>query len=152
MAHHSSILAWRIPWTEEPGGLQSMGLQRVGQDWELHLSWRNELKCRRDGSVSAHISVSNYLFRDYVPLDLWPGLCFHPPAYPWTVLLSKPMGYFCDVYKIGYDCPAISAFEPLVGADLSHLWVMKALINFLQGCWHSEAVEWWEFINMWGSN
>ena len=29
---HSSILAWRIPWTEEPGGLQSMGLQRVGHD------------------------------------------------------------------------------------------------------------------------
>ena len=33
MATHSSILAWRIPWREEPGGLQSMGLQRVGHDW-----------------------------------------------------------------------------------------------------------------------
>ena len=33
MAIHSSILAWRIPWTEEPGELQSMGLQRVRQDW-----------------------------------------------------------------------------------------------------------------------
>ena len=32
MATHSSILAWRIPWTEEPGGLQSRGLQRVGHD------------------------------------------------------------------------------------------------------------------------
>ena len=32
MAAHSSILAWRVPWTEEPGGLQSMGLQRFGQD------------------------------------------------------------------------------------------------------------------------
>jgi len=32
MAPHSSILAWRISWTEEPGGLQSMGLQRVGHD------------------------------------------------------------------------------------------------------------------------
>ena len=32
MATHSSILAWRIPWTEEPGGLQSVGSQRVGQD------------------------------------------------------------------------------------------------------------------------
>ena len=30
---HSSILAWEIPWTEEPGGLQSMELQRVGHDW-----------------------------------------------------------------------------------------------------------------------
>ena len=33
MATHSSILAWRIPWTEEAGGLQSMGLQRVKHDW-----------------------------------------------------------------------------------------------------------------------
>ena len=32
MATHSSILAWRIPWTEEPGGLQSIGSQRVGHD------------------------------------------------------------------------------------------------------------------------
>ena len=32
MATHSSILAWRVPWTEEPGGLQSMGSQRVGHD------------------------------------------------------------------------------------------------------------------------
>ena len=32
MAPYSSILAWKIPWTEEPGRLQSMGLQRVGHD------------------------------------------------------------------------------------------------------------------------
>ena len=36
MATHSSILAWRIPWTEEPGRLQSMGSQRVGQDSKIH--------------------------------------------------------------------------------------------------------------------
>ena len=34
MATHSSVLAWRIPWIEEPGGLQSMGLQRVRHSWE----------------------------------------------------------------------------------------------------------------------
>ena len=33
MATHSSILAWRIPGTEEPGGLPSMGSHRVGHDW-----------------------------------------------------------------------------------------------------------------------
>ena len=36
MAIHSSILAWRSPWTEEPGGLQSMGPQRVGHDWAVN--------------------------------------------------------------------------------------------------------------------
>ena len=44
MATHSSILAWKIPWTEEPGGLQSMELQRVRHDlatdytYELYIS------------------------------------------------------------------------------------------------------------------
>ena len=31
--HHSSVIAWRIPWSGEPGGLQSMGLQRIGHNW-----------------------------------------------------------------------------------------------------------------------
>ena len=42
MATHSSILAWRTPWAEEPGGLQSMGLQRVRNNWAsntLGLPW-----------------------------------------------------------------------------------------------------------------
>ena len=38
MATYSSILAWKIPWTEEPGRLQSTGLQRVGHDWAQHNS------------------------------------------------------------------------------------------------------------------
>ena len=38
MATHSSTLAWRIPWMEEPGGLQSTGLQRVRHDWATSLS------------------------------------------------------------------------------------------------------------------
>jgi len=38
MAPHSSTLAWKIPWTEEPGGLQSMGSLGVGHDWETSLS------------------------------------------------------------------------------------------------------------------
>ena len=37
MATHSSILAWKIPWTEEPGGLQSMGSQRDGYDSQIHI-------------------------------------------------------------------------------------------------------------------
>ena len=38
LAPHSSTLAWKIPWTEEPGGLQSMGLLRVRDDWATSLS------------------------------------------------------------------------------------------------------------------
>ena len=38
MAPHSSTLAWKTPWAEEPGGLQSMGSPRVGHDWATSLS------------------------------------------------------------------------------------------------------------------
>ena len=38
MAPHSSALAWKIPWMEEPGGLQSMGSLRFGDDWAISLS------------------------------------------------------------------------------------------------------------------
>ena len=64
IATHSSTLAWRVPWTEEPGGLQSMGSLRVGHDWATSLSfftfmhWRNgyPLQCSclenpRDGGA-----------------------------------------------------------------------------------------------------
>ena len=63
MAPHFSTLAWKIPWTEEPGGLQSMGSLRVGHDWVTSLSLScigegngNPLKCSclknpRDGGA-----------------------------------------------------------------------------------------------------
>ena len=47
MAPHSSTLAWKIPWTEEPGGLQSMGLLRVGHDWATSLSLCTFMHWRR---------------------------------------------------------------------------------------------------------
>ena len=43
MATHSSTLAWVIPWTEEPGGLQSIGLQRVGHDYGKITAFSNSL-------------------------------------------------------------------------------------------------------------
>ena len=52
MAPHSSILAWKIPWTEEPGRLQSSGLQRVGHDWaHTHLGIRKFVKVSYKGQA-----------------------------------------------------------------------------------------------------
>ena len=47
MAPHSSTLAWKIPWTEEPGKLQSMGLRRVGHSWATSLSLFTFMHWRR---------------------------------------------------------------------------------------------------------
>ena len=57
MATHSSILAWRIPWTEEPGGLRSIGLQRVGH---------------AGIAPAAQMSISLYPLRILEP---WPSNC-----------------------------------------------------------------------------
>ena len=48
MAPHSSTLAWKIPWMEGPGGLQSMGLLRVGHDERLHFHF--SLSCIGEGN------------------------------------------------------------------------------------------------------
>ena len=48
MAPHSSTLAWKIPWTEEPGRLQSMGSRRVRHDWATSLSF--SLSCIGEGN------------------------------------------------------------------------------------------------------
>ena len=47
MAPHSSTLAWKIPWMEEPGGLWSMGSLRVGLDWATSLSLFSFMHWRR---------------------------------------------------------------------------------------------------------
>ena len=50
MAPHSSTLAWKIPWMEEPGRLQSMGLLRVGHNWVTSLSLFTFVHWRRNGN------------------------------------------------------------------------------------------------------
>ena len=50
MATHSSTLAWKIPWMEEPGRLQSMGSLRVGHDWAASLYFHFSLSCIGEGN------------------------------------------------------------------------------------------------------
>ena len=73
MAPHSSTLAWKIPWTEEPGRLQSMGSLRVRHDWATSLSLfregnGNPLQCSclenpRDGKPSGLPSMGSHRVR-----------------------------------------------------------------------------------------
>ena len=48
MAIHSSTIAWKIPWTEEPGRLQSMGSQRVRHDFTFIFTFKNEVQFKRE--------------------------------------------------------------------------------------------------------
>ena len=58
MAIHSSTIAWKIPWTEEPGRLQSMGSQRVGHDWATSLSLSKGFMPRGTFQCAGHCGES----------------------------------------------------------------------------------------------
>ena len=59
-ATHSSILAWRIPWTGEPGRLQSIGSQRVGHDWETGTGIHSRgLTDKQNSECDEHYQESN---------------------------------------------------------------------------------------------
>ena len=87
MAPHSSTLDWKIPWTEEPGGLQSVGSLRVGHDWATSLSlcfqslscvWLcDPMNCSTEGSLFFTISLSllKFMFTELVVLSNHVILC-----------------------------------------------------------------------------
>ena len=91
MATHSSILAWRNPWTEEPGGLQSMGSQRVRHDWS---SW-------------AHMHPNIYLFKVYnwMIFNIFTRVCDHH-CLVWFTFLNDSSGCCVDGMEWGEEAPS----------------------------------------------
>ena len=86
MAPHSSILAWKIPWTEEPGGLQSRGWHRVRHDWS---SWA----CTHLLDIQIWGRIPDLLNQETVGWDP-ENLCF-----------NKHSGWICDSWgcRVGHD-------------------------------------------------
>ena len=72
MAPHCNTLAWKIPWTEEPGGLQSMGSLRVGHDWGTSLSLFTFMHWRRKWQLTAvFLPGASQRWRSLVGCHLW---------------------------------------------------------------------------------
>ena len=75
MATHSSILAWRIPWTEEPGGLQSMGSQRIGHNWVTkHIHIPSLEKCLFRSF--AHFIIFKDFFKMWTIFKVFYWICY----------------------------------------------------------------------------
>jgi len=78
MATHSCTPAWRIPWTEEPGRLHSMGLQRVGHNWATttsgpasqQLTWVSPPRYLMHWKFPYRVSYKNYLIMNFIPEDV----------------------------------------------------------------------------------
>ena len=69
MATHSSTLAWRIPWREEPGRLQSMGSQRVGHDWVTSPQWRRR-RHNHETIISINAINTTIISKNFLLLSL----------------------------------------------------------------------------------
>ena len=92
MATHSSTLAWRILWTEEPDGLQSMRSQRVGHDWATFTFSRVSsfiFSCCCSSVLSLSICTQGlWSFRIFSPLLFTGGILFSSPSYM-DIFLNK---------------------------------------------------------------
>ena len=89
-AIHASVLAWRIPWTEEPGGLQSMGSQRVGHEcsdraWALYVQWLLRGVSQSVGLRRVRRDLATQQQQRLTQI-LWPG----PGERSWSSLTAVP--------------------------------------------------------------
>ena len=83
MATHCSILAWRIPWTEKPGGLLSMGLHRVGHDW-------SDLACMHalEKEMATHSSILAWRIPGTEEPGGLPSMGSHRVGHDWSNLAA----------------------------------------------------------------
>ena len=111
MGFRSSILAWRIPWTEEPGGLQSISLQRVGHDWATFThswgthSWSffhhsNLLQMPED-----HKMVNIEFFWWSSQLTTYSGLPSYTSSSSLSSPLQNPLNHRYTVYSLATPGP-----------------------------------------------
>ena len=88
MAPHSSTLAWKIPWTEEPGRLQSMGSRRVGHDWATSLSFFTFHFHALDKEMETHSSVLSWRIPGMGEPGGLPSMGSHRVGHDWSDLAA----------------------------------------------------------------
>ena len=91
MAPHSSTLAWKIPWMEEPGGLQSMGSQRVGHDWATSLSLFTFHALEKE--MATHSSVLAWRIPGTAEPGGLPSMGSHRVGHDWSDLAAVAAWY-----------------------------------------------------------
>ena len=101
MAPHSSTLVWKLPWTEEPGRLQSMGSLRVGHDWATSLSLFTFHFHALDKEMATHSSVLAWRIPGMGEPGGLPSLGLHRVRHDWSDLAAAAAYYiFLHVFTI----------------------------------------------------
>ena len=125
----SSILSWRIPWTEEPGGLQSMGSQRVGHDWALLLPslskmGRGQGKREIGPTKQLHasiVAICNFWFlsRNEILIQLLTGvsICHIKTGHLWPRIVCYYSFLFSSYFWLCWVFVALGGFSLVVAVD-----------------------------------
>ena len=153
MATHSSILAWRIPWTQEPGGLQSMASQKVGHSWmtkhstqleqnrdvlecaELHF-WNREQKCGNCRGTGLCRKVTKSESGSSLPPGLFPLGSLCSPSFSFLFLqagfFSVPVGHFsrcvCSRASTAF-CALVSCHRSIPTGIMTQFQVSRKLAS-----------------------
>ena len=133
MATHSSILAWRILWTDEPEGLRPMGSQKVGHDWVNALKISSLCKSSIHGksNILCVVSVWN-LVRIWISWWDWPGfLSSLLPSNP-VFIQSMPTLNSEDSAFITHICQAHVTYDFIVYPEVCRHVLMFIMMSYLR--------------------
>ena len=121
MAAHSSILAWRILWMEEPGGLPSMGSHRVRHDW-------GDLACMHalEKAMATHSSILAWRIPGTGEPGGLPSMGSHRVGHDWSDLAAA-------VLSLG--CRAAEALSASLGAGVSTSWLLLSQQKLEDASW-----------------
>ena len=143
MAPHSSTLAWKIPWTEEPGGLQSMGSQRVGHNWATWLSLFTFHFHALEKEMATHSSVLAWRIPGKGEPGGLPSVGSHRVGYDWSDLAETfKRNHFPQLYW------NITGTQQRVKV----CWTLAWYIYKLQSDCHLPAITQLLFMFLWGEH
>ena len=117
MAPNSSTLAWKIPWMEEPGRLQSMGSLRVGHDWATSLSLFTFHFHALEKEMATHSSVLAWRTPGTGEPDGLPSMGSHRVGHDWSNLAAGAAAYYLAklfLHLTGFSQSKFSASSPQI--------------------------------------
>ena len=149
MATHSSVLAWRIPWTQEPGGLLSTGSHRVGHDWsDLAASWFSTSlpvssvplqltfhpMCLMEPKLCldhSYVSVLSGAGKNHQTVNIIATKCYdHQPQFPmlYDSKFSRHFSHYSTVISPFFFLSSLSS--------ISLFWHILLIIQYCVHLWH----------------
>ena len=140
MAPHSSTLAWKIPWTEEPGRLQSIGLRRLGHNWAASLSLSTFHSHALEKEMATHSSVLAWRIPGTGKPGGLPSMGSHRVGHDWSDLAAAVAAAAADGFNV--TVPRDRHQLPK-GKDERRLKCPELAIQWGQFTWPYLILRWW---------